>query len=228
MKKLTAEQVIAEVHKSMDLINASLTIFPWEEKEYYAHWLAQTYYYVWRSTRFAALASALCPPDQDFFHYEFMKGVNEEKGHDMLARNDLRALGYEIEDFPELPSTASFHQTLNHLMNQESHFAILGYSTPLEGAASTFFLPVFKKVKEAYTPRSINFLRVHCEVDQRHFGEAIDLIKKVPENHLPTVLKAVRQAGYIYKSILDQIIETTVSHKQSRPQRPAPPIQPTL
>ena len=190
--KATAESVIKQIHQSMELINKSLVEFPWERKEYYANWLAQTYHYVWRSTRFAALASAKCTPDQDFFHYEFIKGVQEEKGHDLLAENDLKALGYKVSDFSESPATSCFYQTLTYLMDYESHFSKLGYSSPLEGAAGTFFIPDYERVKKAFGPKAVSFLRVHCEVDQRHFGEALDVIRQLPTEHLLAVEKAAK------------------------------------
>jgi len=220
MSKSIYESVVSEIYRGVDHISEAAWAFPWENKMCYGHWLTQTYHYVIYSTRFAALASGFCSPEDQFFHYEFMAGVKEEKGHDILALNDLKRLGFKLGDFKELFETASFYQTLTYYILRLSHFAVLGYSTPLEGFAALKLKPIYERVKAAHGVNATSFIRVHCEADVDHFKGALEMLEKCDQRPLEIIGRATKQASYIYRSIFDGIV-SDISIKKERSSRKA-------
>ena len=90
LKQLT-EKLMQEQAKAIDA-------FPWDSKEAYADWLAQTYYFVCHSTRLLALAASRFQVDEDAYHLRFLEHLKEEKSHEKLCLTDLKTLGVSIED----------------------------------------------------------------------------------------------------------------------------------
>src|SRR5262245_10458503 len=78
---------------------------PWESKEFYAEFLAQSYYYTSYSTRLLAMAAALSGPDEGAFFKRSIQHISEEHGHDRIALTDLKRLGSTIENHRELGLT---------------------------------------------------------------------------------------------------------------------------
>src|SRR4051812_4908445 len=93
----------------MELYKSAWAKFPWLDKNSYAAWLAQTYYYARHTTRIISFAGSLFKFDQQTIHNRFLDHSSEEKNHDRLLEADLKHLGYKVSDFPELSSTASLY-----------------------------------------------------------------------------------------------------------------------
>lgn len=204
--KLTSSLVYNQMLNEIDEIANVALQFPWENERFYAEWLAQSFFYVQWTTRQLALASAYTKPmTGDALHWRFIEEAKEEKRHELLALQDLKNLGYSIDQFQELPHTSFFYQTLSYLIQHENPAAILGYSLTLEGFAAKRLNEIYPKVKNQYESNTISFLRLHCELDVDHFNNALPHLEACPEHLLPLISKSIQQCGAIYKGILTDI-----------------------
>ena len=74
-------------------LESTIKSFPWEDPLAYQLWSAQTYYFVLHSTRLFALASSRCLLTENALHFKLLNHLAEEKGHENLALQDLKAMG---------------------------------------------------------------------------------------------------------------------------------------
>jgi pyrroloquinoline quinone (PQQ) biosynthesis protein C len=194
--------------KEIESIYQVASQFPWENRTFYAEWLAQSFFYVSWTTRQLALASAYTKPGiEDQYHWRFVEEAREEKKHEVLCLEDLKALGHSISEYQEYPHTSFFYQTLNYMIERIHPVAILGYSLTLEGFAAEKAGELYERVKKHHGPAASHFLRLHCELDKDHFANALPYLKACPEELLPIVEQGARQCGAIYRGILADICQ---------------------
>lgn len=206
MKQLTAGEVYKRMETAIENIFAVAQELNWSDRDIYALWLAQSYKYVRWTTRQLALASAMTSPDeQDVLHWRFIEEAKEEKRHELLAENDLKVLGFRPADFPELPHTSFFYQTLSYMIEKESPLAILGYSLTLEGYAARKGHDLYAQVKKTHGKQASSFLRLHCEVDVDHFNNALPHLQQCPEKELPVIYRGIELCEAIYIGILRDV-----------------------
>src|SRR6187549_486414 len=101
--------------------------YPFEEPRAYAQFLAQTRHYVVHSTRLLAAAAARMDDEQEALHVRFLQHAAEERSHHRLAEHDLRKLGGQIEQFPELPATQALYQSQYYRVEHQAPTALFGY-----------------------------------------------------------------------------------------------------
>ena len=83
------KQFTKEIEAQISSIMDAFLRVPWHEKRAYGDYLAQTFYYVSHATRVLALAAARCRLTEEPMHKQFLKGIQEEKNHEILALRDL-------------------------------------------------------------------------------------------------------------------------------------------
>jgi len=217
VKNLTSESVYEKMLTAIDDIAETAVQFPWEKENYYANWLAQSFFYVQWTTRQLALASARTKPlTEDHLHWRFIEEAKEEKRHELLALQDLKNLGYSPEQFEELPHTSFFYQTLTYLIENEHPIVILGYSLTLEGFAAKRLSEIYPRIKGSYNEKCISFIKLHCEVDVDHFENALPYLKTCSLEHLPLVEKGIKECRAVYKGILTDIQDFEVKKTRMR------------
>jgi len=204
---LDTTAVYKKMLNAIDLLAERAHQFPWENKAYYANWLAQSFFYVQWTTRQLALASARTKPMQeDSLHWRFLEEAKEEKKHELLALQDLKNLGYTPDQFQELPHTSFFYQTLTYMIENEHPISILGYALTLEGFAAKRLVEVYPRIKTCYEgSKAISFLKLHCELDADHFENALPHLQACPQELLPLISKGIDQCCAIYQGIFDDI-----------------------
>lgn len=208
MGKMTAEMVFRRMERAIENIHTKAQSLDWKNKDLYANWLAQSFNYVKWTTRQLALASSRTQPgSEDHLHWRFIEEAKEEKRHEALIENDIKNLGYRIEDFPEMPHTSFFYQTLTYMIEREHPMSILGYALTLEGYAAMKVGDLYRELKANYGDKTTSFLRVHCEVDQDHFANALPYLQACPVEHLPYIMKSIELCESIYKGILADVEE---------------------
>jgi hypothetical protein len=214
MSKMTADQVFKRMELAIENIYDVSSKIDWADERIYKMWLAQSYKYVRWTTRQLALASALTSPEtEDAFHWRLIEEAKEEKRHELLAEHDLLILGGKPSDYPELPHTAFFYQTLSYMIERESPIAILGYSLTLEGYAAKKGNLLYKPVLAAHGSKASTFLRLHCEVDVDHFNNALPYLQQCPEHLLPVVFRGIELCESIYKGILTDVVSYCAATK---------------
>jgi hypothetical protein len=210
MKDLTADIVFARMEKAISNISVVADTLDWKNPVLYANWLAQSYLYVRWTTRQLALASSRTKPgEEDHLHWRFIEEAKEEKKHEVLVEIDIKNLGYKISDFPELPHTSFFYQTLTYMIERENPISILGYALTLEGYAATKGSAVYDKIRALHGEKNTGFLKLHCEVDQDHFANALPYLKSCPVDLLPYVLKGIELCEAIYIGILRDVADSS-------------------
>src|ERR1700733_16022871 len=106
MKKF--KQVYKDEMKSL---KSCAETFPWEDPRAYAFWLGQTYYFARITTRLLIMAGAHFDYSLQQLHLRFIDHAKEERGHEKILIQDLKALDSNIERIPELTSTAGLYQS---------------------------------------------------------------------------------------------------------------------
>ncbi len=206
--------VRSEVEQHIQMTEKALKAFPWTDREAYALWVAQTYYFVQHSTRLIALAAARSGFDVPEIHNRFLQHVGEEKGHEKLCLLDLKSLGKDIKDLPEMPATASMYQTQYYWTEHENGPSFLGYVLALETLAARFGGDIKVRLEKEFGPKAAHFMRVHAEEDVAHVDQALEKIESLPPQYQASVMKNLQNSFTYYAQMLDQCAAFAKSEKR--------------
>jgi pyrroloquinoline quinone (PQQ) biosynthesis protein C len=202
--KKTAEKSIAEVGNIFQN-------FPWSKKRAYGDWLAQTYYFVAHSTRLLALAAARTSVTGDSLHYRWVEHIKEERGHHRLCLNDLKQLGYTLNDFHEHPQTSAFYQSQYYQVDYVHPKALFGYILLLEAVADKYGGGAYKETERIYGALGSSFLKVHATEDPEHVRSALKWINSFSKEDTEIVSANLAQTAYLYGELL-----TTIAQRNER------------
>jgi hypothetical protein len=212
--ELKARAAIENVYRDLER-------FPWTEKRAYASWLAQSYYYVSHTTRLLALAAARLPTEEQKLHLRFLSHLAEEKGHEKLCSNDLKGLGYEPANFPELPQTSALYHSVYYLIEHRDPCAILGYAMILEGISATKIDALVEQLTAQYSKSATSFLRLHCEADKEHTQENKPVLESCNDQQLDVISEEISMIETEYRTMLHGIRESLQAKADSKPWLPA-------
>jgi hypothetical protein len=202
--------------KTMQELTSVARDFPWENKEAYADWLSQTYYFVINSTRILALASARTPMDQYSLHNRFIDHAREERGHEILLVRDMAALKKEFHEFPEKASTAALYKTQYYWIEHKSTDAFMGWVVLLEAFAATSGPNILQRVNKAHGEKACFFWKVHAAEDQDHIEKAFKQIALIPNSQQQDTVMNFKHCANYYRSMLIECgSESSVSRKAS-------------
>jgi hypothetical protein len=188
------ENAVNKVCKSIDT-------FSFSNDYLYAFWLSQAYYFVKHSTPMLALSAGLSVENRPY-HIRCIEHLSEEKGHDKMLLNDLKQLGYSIEDFPELTQTQALYQTQYYWIQHKSPTSFLGYIVLLEGIAINSGKKVLQQVT---TSKGLSFLKLHSEEDEDHIEKAYSIIESMNELEQVLICKNCELSADIYVAMIEQI-----------------------
>lgn len=168
-----------------------MSMIDWSRPEVYAQYLAQSYYYVNHSEKLLALCIALFKNEDRQLQRRFIKHLSEESAHDQLLLNDLKNMGYDIQQMEELPSTKLFWESQYYKIEHEDPAILMGYIYFLEDLACQVGGTLTSTVESLYGRKCSSFLRLHSEEDPDHVTKAQALIdslsperqKKIAINH---------------------------------------------
>lgn len=178
--------------------------FPWERESAYANWIAQTYYFVRHTTVLVSLSAARFGAQNRDHHYRMLAHLADERGHDLMALEDLQNLGWRLEQIPEFSETRLFYQNQYYMINFEDPFSHLGYSLCLEGLAALYAPEVFKRVSKTYGKGACEFLRVHATVDQDHYADGAKELAHLTDTQAEAALRNLEQSAILYSMILER------------------------
>lgn len=205
MPPVTSESIRNDVRTSINVVLNGYRDFPWHEPVVYGNWLAQTSSFVRHATRLLSFAAARCSFDEQALHEKLIQGVQEERGHELLALADLSRLGMNKGDFPELAPTSAYYQTLYYAIDHDGPAALLGFFLPLEGMAALHGASELALVCKTYGPEAATFLQVHCEADKAHFENGLGTLDNLEMNQLVAVQKNLHYSAVLYCEILAEI-----------------------
>lgn len=206
--------VRASTMNAIDDMKSVLATLPWEDAQFYGHFLAQTYYYVRNATRVLAKAAYRCSHEEEPLHKKLIQGINEEKNHEIMATNDMNEIGFTLQNFPEMPATSAYYQTLLATIDYDGPYALLGYFVALEGLGAIGADHVFDSTFNKFGKKATQFLRVHTRVDKHHFDDGLAFIETLPPEKQAIVEKYVKVSSKLYINMLN---ETRATYKNFSP-----------
>lgn len=203
----------------------ALEAFPWEDRDRYAQWLAQTYYYVRHSTRLLAAAAARFPFDEggNALHSRFANHMAEEKSHERLAEHDLKQLGLALASFPELPATRQLYEPQYYKIEHQSPLALFGYILPLEAIGPALGSSIIARVSAAHGSKCCTFLNVHSEEDVDHVEKAFAMVAGLSAPHTGYVHDNIEQTVFAYVTMLSSIASPAVTLSSAAAPHPVSP-----
>ncbi|MBY0316442.1 MAG: hypothetical protein K2Q26_13020 [Bdellovibrionales bacterium] len=180
--------------------------FPWQDKDAYAGWLANSNEYVANSTRVLALAGGTMPRHLTSFSNRFIKHSAEELGHEKLLELDVRGLGKNMNQIEITDEMYMFHRSLYYWISPAaSPIGLFGWVLALEGVAVNFGEWIYNEVKATHGPKSANFLKVHSAEDPDHLDKAFSSIKLLDSNDLNLVAMSTVSYCRQYGRVLERI-----------------------
>ncbi|MBN8553883.1 MAG: iron-containing redox enzyme family protein [Deltaproteobacteria bacterium] len=204
--EMTSQKIKEAFNREMVLLQKIYNKFPWQNREAYARWLAQTYHFVCHSTRLLSLSAARFSLSQNKFHLRCLDHMKEERSHEILALNDLKHLGYPISQFPESSMTSAFYQSQYYLIDYAHPLALYGYILCLEGISSTAGKDVYGQVCKAFGEKTATFWKVHSQEDDGHLAEAFEKLSMAAPTEADIILQSLKQSSDLYRMILAEII----------------------
>ncbi|HMN69454.1 MAG TPA: hypothetical protein PKC28_13010 [Bdellovibrionales bacterium] len=203
----TYETVMADIYRQID-------VFPWHDPHAYAAWLAQSFHMTKYTTRVAALTAGSFSLEEDALHVKGLSHVREELGHEHLALNDLKHMGFKVKDFPEFLQCRLMIQSQYYFIGRHpsAHF---GFVLPLETIACERGPKMTEAVQKAHGKLADSFIRIHADVDQGHAVEMIQAINMSPEHVWPMIRENLVQTGVLYNEVLVKAAQWTAAKKSA-------------
>ncbi|MBY0554036.1 iron-containing redox enzyme family protein [bacterium] len=192
-------------------ISTLMTGLPWEDKNFYATYLTQTYYFVCHSTRLLALASGNTKLTENALHRRFSDHIAEEKGHEKIALNDLKKMGITNLQ-PESGVTRNLYETQYYKIERIHPASLFGYILSLEGVASLIIPNFIQRIYSAHGVENSLFLKLHVEEDPGHVEKALDVIAQLPADQQEIILENLIQSSRNYSMFLQECLAI---HKNS-------------
>ena len=196
------------LEKQLETSKEFIENLPWENEDFYADYLAQTYYFVCHSTRLLGRSlSYFHVNDKDDLYKRFKDHISEEDNHEKIALSDLIKLGREIDSYKKYAITSAFYESQYFKIEQSKGTALLGYILYLEAIAIHCFPNVVGRLFETYGRQKSQFLKVHVEEDPSHVDKALEEIAKLSEPEQKEIWDNFFQTADLYHLVLRQVQE---------------------
>jgi len=196
-------EVIDVWEKNLPKLEKEFVNFPWEDERSYGNYLAQTYRYIIHSCkllRYAAQKTEHSDLKKCLLHHDA-----EEDGHENLALNDLKKMGFSLEDFPELKETKVIYDTIYDQIDQYGPAAIIGYAMALEGLSARRCPEISQRLVEKWGRKKASLICLHGEVDPGHMEESFETLNFFTEDELDVVGKVILESIDRYISYLKSV-----------------------
>lgn len=199
-----AQSLFAHHERLMQSLDRISKQCPWEDPRFYALWCAQTYHYVAHSTRTLSAAAARFNVDRDAQHIRFIDHCQEEKHHEKMLRADMKAIGFNLSDFPEMPMTAQLYQAQYYLIEHRDPIALFGNIFYMEGFSLSSGPEIYARCQKAHGEKACTFLRVHVGEDVEHLEKAKQMLLTLPDDQLRLIEWSLAQTAVCYEALLVQ------------------------
>ncbi len=142
------------------------------EIEHYSSFLRETYYNAGQNPQIQAFSTVFFPQADRLIMKKYYQHAIAEIGHDVLALNDLKALGVQSSDvtsIPALPETTALIAYGYYTVQFQTPLHYLGYLFHLEFMPTTSGETYIQNLKGLGIPdQALSFLIEHSEVDIQH------------------------------------------------------------
>lgn len=185
--------------------------FPWDNKNAYALYLSQTYYYLIHSTRLLGLGSARFKVEEEDLHRRYLDHAREEKSHHLLALKDLENLQFKISDFREMPWTKAVYEPQYFKIEHLDPTAIFGYIFALEGVSAKRASQICDRTEAKYGKPATNFLRVHGKEDPDHLDKAFKWTSDLEPRRVQIIEENFEQSALALSDFFDYVAAATAT-----------------
>lgn len=184
-----------------------ITSMPWQDREFYGNFLAQTFYFTAQSTRLLARSISHFGIDRDDLYKRFIAHISEENYHERIALSDLKKLNIDTNELEEFTSTKAFYEIQYHKIDKSKGTSVLGYILYLEANAA--FLPktFIEKLTDAHGAGSCKFLKLHAEEDTEHVDDALKLINNLTNAEQKEIWDNFELTHQMYCAMLNECYE---------------------
>jgi hypothetical protein len=182
--------------------------YPFEKKEFYAHWLGQHYRLVQHSTRILALYNSLTPINEkvNFNH------LREEIGHDAILLKDGKNLGYNLNSLLSGSASQALVSAVYGDILRGERKSCIGYILLLEGLSLLTAPKLVKRIDSALGAGKTQFLRIHIDADQDHYPNGLKTALTFSDNIKQEILRTLKYSTYLYASLLNQSREIALKN----------------
>ncbi|TVQ76487.1 MAG: hypothetical protein EA369_09995 [Bradymonadales bacterium] len=170
------DQVKTEWLKSVEKTNQSA----WAQRLYkgdlqlkhYKAYLRETYFHAGRNPQIQTISAAKFTNEQRKLTRQVFQHAISEIAHDLLALNDLKALGHDVSKIPDempLPDTIALVSFPLYVINYLNPVGYLGYLFHLE-VLPTMNGPKYMEILKGMgvPEEALTFIQEHATVDQYH------------------------------------------------------------
>lgn len=203
----------ARYDKAVSKIVELIVNYPWENKDAYAGFLAQTYYYTRHSTKLLTLAASRFDFADYDLHRRFIVHSQEERGHEFMAEKDLQMLGRKLSEFKESTETAVFWQRQYYLIEHVDPICFMGYVLCLEGLSAEAAGKAGAQVKKHYGDKSVLFLRAHSDEDPDHLEKAFKALDKISPERMELVIDNMEKSAELYFAMMTEALNQAGVHR---------------
>lgn len=175
----------------------------WSNKKFYSNWLAQTYYYTSYSTRLLAFAAGWSDKSNKNYFKRSVIHISEEQGHELIALNDLKNLGENIVNYPELGITRAMWES-QFVKIQKDPVILLGYILALE-ALAVKTNEFHGMLKQHYNEEALRFIKTHADDDPDHVVEAIEQIQSCSPEQQNQIKIGYEHTLQLYRLMIQEI-----------------------
>lgn len=184
--------------------------YDWQNKVFYTGWVGQIYHFLCHSTRMIPFAASQFDQTDEVYFNRCIEHSHEEKGHQMMAINDLKALGSYPLEHPMLPPTEQLYAYPYFVIEKEDPIAIFGISAYMEGLSIEMGKPVTEKVIQAFGKRAASFLISHTHDDEDHIQEVFGALQSMPATRLNVVQRVFSGSNDNFLKTLELLAQKTL------------------
>jgi len=195
--------------KDLDFTVNRFLNLKFHKPEIYEHYIAQTYYYIEHSVKLLALAIENTHNEE--FQKRSREHIKEENNHELMALRDLKALGKDLQHYPENQATKQLYMTQYNLIRNHGGEVLLGYIYFLESLAIKL-APFHDNLKSEYNGKASVFIKVHVEEDQKHIIEARENIEGSKMKR--EIFDNITTTFETYNAFLDEVYKSACEKSQ--------------
>lgn len=219
----TFDQIVSAWRASMQDLDAS----PWFRRikegklglVHYKALLRETYFHAGMNPQLQAVATLYMDREQRKVIQRFYQHAISEMNHDLLALNDLEAMGVDVEKIRKdraLPATVALNAFPLMEMQLRSPLVYLGYLFHLEFMPTQNGGGYIEMLKAAGVPENaLSFLKEHAEVDVAHNNMMMTYIENLvrTQEDLDNVIYGAQSTCVLHGHMICDAFEAAESGK---------------
>ena len=190
---------------TFDNTKKQVLTYNWSDTKFYTAWVGQIYHFLCHSTRMIPFAASKFSTDDEAFFNRCIDHSHEERGHHLMAINDLKQLSSRPSDHPVLWPTEQLYSYPYHLIDNLDPIAIFGISAYMEGLAVEVGKEVTEIVIETFGKKAASFLISHTHDDEDHIKEVFQALGHCEPHRIDIIERSFLGANMNFLYLLSEV-----------------------